>query len=86
MPAIPYIMAAAAASSAYEAHETRKDQERAIRDQKAAAANAEKQAADEAEKKRRENLMRQGMMSTVKTSPLGVAGQAQTAKKTLLGQ
>lgn len=86
MPAVPIIMAAAAVSGARDSHMARKDQNREIERQKEALAKGEQEAAAEAERKRRENLARQGMMSTVKTSPLGATGQAQTAKKTLLGQ
>lgn len=84
------VMALGAASSARDSNIARKDQKREIDRQKTESANAKQEAesaaAAEAERKRRENLQRQGMMSTVKTSPLGAIGQAQTAKKTLLGQ
>jgi activator of 2-hydroxyglutaryl-CoA dehydratase len=78
-----------AVGSAYSAHETRKarkEQEAAIKKQEAEAATAKQQAEAAAEKKRREALMRQGMMSTIRTSPFGVDVPATTTKKTLLGQ
>jgi len=73
----PVLMAAGTVYSAHETHEARKEQKAAIKKQEAEAL---------AEKKRREGLMRQGMVSTVRTSPFGVDVPATTTKKTLLGQ
>ena len=56
-------------------------------DQALATAQAEKDSADErarASSKRRKVGMKRS--ETVKTSPLGIAGQAEIAQKTLLGQ
>lgn len=82
----PVLTAVGSAYSAHETHEARKDQKSAIKKQEAEATTAKQQAEDAAEKKRREGLMRQGMMSTIRTSPLGVDVLATTTKKTLLGQ
>jgi sRNA-binding protein len=93
----PVVMAASAAYSAHETHEARKEQEAAIKKQEAAIKKQEAEAATAdqtikqqaeaaAEKKRREGLMRRGMMSTIHTSPFGVNTPATTTKKTLLGQ
>jgi preprotein translocase subunit Sec63 len=49
-------------------------------------AEIKKQAETEAEKKRRENLARRGLMSTILTSPLGLSETPSVSKKTLLGQ
>lgn len=55
-------------------------------EQKKAQEEQKKQAETEAEKKRRENLSRRGLMSTILTSPSGLSGTASVGKKTLLGQ
>ena len=89
----PVLTSVGTAYSAYETRKARKEREAAIKKQEAAikkqemeTETAKQQAEAAAEKKRREGLMRQGMVSTVRTSPFGVDVPATTTKKTLLGQ
>ena len=82
----PVLTAVGTAYSAHETRKARKEQEAAIKKQEMETETAKQQAEAAAEKKRREALMRQGMMSTIRTSPFGVDVPATTTKKTLLGQ
>lgn len=84
--AIPYLMVAASAASAYEAHEARKDAKEQQKKLEQEQAELRAKAEAEKERKRREDALRFGITKTLVTSPFGDVSGASTQKKTLLGQ
>jgi hypothetical protein len=88
--AIPWIMAAAAADTAYESNkQTQQAKESANDAKKEAAAEtaAEEQAqSDAVESSRKKAAMRYGLSKTIYSSSSGDTSAAAIQKKTLLGQ